>query len=42
MTEPATILVVDDSALDRRLAGALVAKDAGLRPVYAANGREAL
>ncbi len=42
VTEQATILVVDDSALDRRLAGALVAKDAGLRPVYASNGREAL
>jgi CheY-like chemotaxis protein len=42
VTEPATILVVDDSALDRRLAGALVSKDAGLRAVYAANGREAL
>lgn len=34
--------MVDDSALDRRLAGALVAKDPSLRPVYAANGREAL
>jgi CheY-like chemotaxis protein len=42
VTEQATILVVDDSALDRRLAGALVAKDTGLRAVYASNGREAL
>lgn len=42
MTDPATILVVDDSALDRRLAGALVSKDPGLRAVYASNGREAL
>lgn len=42
MTEPATILVVDDSALDRRLAGALIAKDASLRPVYAKDGLEAL
>lgn len=42
MTQQTTILVVDDSALDRRLAGALVAKDAGLRAVYASNGREAL
>lgn len=42
MTHPATILVVDDSALDRRLAGALVSKDPGLRAVYASNGREAL
>jgi CheY-like chemotaxis protein/anti-sigma regulatory factor (Ser/Thr protein kinase) len=38
----ATILVVDDSALDRRLAGALVGKDEGLRAVFASNGREAL
>lgn len=38
----ATILVVDDSALDRRLAGALLAKEPSFRPVYAANGREAL
>jgi CheY-like chemotaxis protein len=37
-----TILVVDDSALDRRLAGALVAKDASLRAVFAVNGLEAL
>ena len=42
MTEPATILVVDDSALDRRLAGALLAKDPTLRPVYAKDGLEAL
>lgn len=37
-----TILVVDDSALDRRLAGALVAKEASLRAVFAMNGVEAL
>ncbi len=42
MTEPTTILVVDDSALDRRLAGALIAKDPSLRPVYAKDGLEAL
>lgn len=36
-----TVLIVDDSAMDRRLAGRLLEK-VGLRPVYAANGREAL
>jgi CheY-like chemotaxis protein len=34
-------LVVDDSAMDRRLAGALL-KRAGMEPVYAENGAEAL
>ncbi len=42
VTEPSTILVVDDSALDRRLAGALIAKDSSLRVVYAKDGLEAL
>lgn len=42
MTAPATILVVDDSALDRRLAGALIAKDPSLKVVYAKDGLEAL
>jgi CheY-like chemotaxis protein/anti-sigma regulatory factor (Ser/Thr protein kinase) len=37
-----TILVVDDSAMDRRLAGSLLKKRAGYEPVYATNGREAL
>lgn len=37
-----TILVVDDSALDRRLAGGLLTKQAGWDVVYAADGREAL
>jgi CheY-like chemotaxis protein/anti-sigma regulatory factor (Ser/Thr protein kinase) len=37
-----TVLVVDDSAMDRRLAGSLLQKGTGLEPVYAANGREAL
>jgi CheY-like chemotaxis protein len=36
------ILVVDDSPVDRRLAGALVEKHLGRRVVYAGNGREAL
>lgn len=37
-----TILVVDDSALDRRLAGGLLTKQTGWDVVYAADGREAL
>lgn len=37
-----TILVVDDSAVDRRLAGGLLARDADLTIRYAANGLEAL
>jgi CheY-like chemotaxis protein/anti-sigma regulatory factor (Ser/Thr protein kinase) len=37
-----TVLVVDDSAMDRRLAGAIVQKMNGWRPVFAANGKEAL
>ena len=36
-----TVLVVDDSAMDRRLAGSLL-KRAGYESVYATNGREAL
>lgn len=39
--EPA-ILVVDDSPIDRRLAGSVVEKHLGRRVVYAGNGREAL
>ena len=35
------VLIVDDSAIDRRLAGALV-KKADFEPVFAADGREAL
>jgi CheY-like chemotaxis protein/anti-sigma regulatory factor (Ser/Thr protein kinase) len=38
----ATILVVDDSAVDRRMAGSLLEKIAKLEVVYAADGREAL
>ncbi len=37
-----TILVVDDSAADRRLAGGLLERAGGLRLEYAANGQEAL
>jgi CheY-like chemotaxis protein len=37
-----TILIVDDSPVDRRLASALVARRAGLRVVSAGDGREAL
>ena len=38
----ATVLVVDDSAVDRRLAGGHLEKVEGLKPIYAANGKEAL
>jgi CheY-like chemotaxis protein len=37
-----TVLVVDDSAMDRRLAGSLLKKHGGLNPVFATNGLEAL
>ncbi len=36
------VLVVDDSATDRRLAGGLLEKKAGWEVYYAANGREAM
>jgi len=38
----ATILVVDDTAVDRRLAGGLLESSANLDVCYAANGKEAL
>jgi CheY-like chemotaxis protein len=38
----AVVLVVDDSAVDRTLAGGLLKKDESLSPLYACNGREAL
>lgn len=38
----ATVLVVDDAAVDRRLAGGLLEKCAGVEVIYACNGREAL
>ena len=37
-----TILIVDDSPVDRRLAAAIVTRRGGLRVATAANGREAL
>ena len=36
------VLVVDDSPIDRRIAGGIVEKSPGLRAIYAADGREAL
>src|ERR1041384_5719990 len=36
------VLVVDDSPMDRRLSGSLLKKRAGMEPVYAENGVEAL
>ena len=38
----ATILVVDDTAVDRRLAGGLLESSANLDICYAENGKEAL
>jgi CheY-like chemotaxis protein len=37
-----TVLVVDDTAVDRKLAGRLLEKSPGLRVVYAEGGRDAL
>jgi CheY-like chemotaxis protein/anti-sigma regulatory factor (Ser/Thr protein kinase) len=37
-----TILIVDDSPMDRRIAGSVVEKHPGWRAVYATDGREAL
>ena len=37
-----TILIVDDSMIDRRIAGSIVEKIPGLRSVYAGDGDEAL
>ncbi len=42
VTEAATVLVVDDSPLDRKLAGKIVEKSPRLRAVYAENGHQAL
>lgn len=36
------VLVVDDSPMDRRLSGSLLKKRAGMDPIYAENGLEAL
>jgi len=41
-TEEHTVLVVDDSAMDRHLAGSIVNKLGGWRASFATNGREAL
>jgi CheY-like chemotaxis protein/anti-sigma regulatory factor (Ser/Thr protein kinase) len=38
----ATVLVVDDSAVDRRLAGSLLEKITNVKAVYAEDGRQAL
>jgi CheY-like chemotaxis protein len=38
----ATVLVVDDSAVDRRLAGSLLEKTGDVSVIYATNGHEAL
>jgi CheY-like chemotaxis protein len=40
--EPTTVLVVDDSAFDRRLVGQLLEPMRDIRVAYAADGREAL
>ena len=37
-----TLLIVDDSAMDRRLAGAIVEKIDGWRTLFASDGKEAL
>jgi CheY-like chemotaxis protein/anti-sigma regulatory factor (Ser/Thr protein kinase) len=37
-----TVLVIDDSAADRRLAGGLLERTAGVKVEYASDGREAL
>src|SRR5579875_1055235 len=37
-----TVLIVDDSAMDRHLAGAIVQKCEGWQPLFASDGREAL
>jgi CheY-like chemotaxis protein len=36
------VLIVDDSAIDRRLAGRIVERSTGFTVIYAGNGREAL
>jgi CheY-like chemotaxis protein/anti-sigma regulatory factor (Ser/Thr protein kinase) len=37
-----TVLIVDDNSIDRRIAGSIVEKFAGLRPTYADDGQQAL
>jgi CheY-like chemotaxis protein len=41
-TNMATVLVVDDSAVDRRLAGSLLEKITNVKAVYAEDGKQAL
>jgi CheY-like chemotaxis protein len=41
-TPTKSVLVVDDSPFDRRLAGRIIESSVGLTPLYAGNGREAL
>ena len=41
-SQPATALVVDDAPVDRRIAGGMVARIAGLQVAYAGDGKEAL
>jgi CheY-like chemotaxis protein len=41
-TRPAAVLIVDDTLVDRRLAGSIVEKRMGLRAAYACNGVEAM
>lgn len=40
--EPVTVLVADDSPVDRRLTGRILEQDPTIRVIYAANGAEAL
>ena len=37
-----TVLIVDDSQIDRRIAGSIIEKIGGLTPTYASDGKEAL
>jgi len=41
-TDPTTVLIVDDSSDDQRLAGGVMERTPGWRPIYARNGAEAL
>lgn len=42
VAETATVLIVDDSPIDRKMAGRIVDKTGELRAIYASNGQEAL
>ena len=41
-SQPLSILIVDDYLVDRRIAGGIVEKITGTRPLFATNGKEAL